>query len=124
MDQPRSRAVPSSLRLSDGGHSRDGTQPGSLYTHYTDKNRTSSSATSTHELLEKDKGWALSDSPKSAINSAFPPPTRASYDTPVLPPRRVITEKDRWVCLTQYSPASPSPTQPNSPLDAHVRRTL
>ena len=124
MDQPRSRAIPSSLSL--GNRGGNGTQPGRVYTHHTDTKRTSSSA-STHELL--DKSWGLNDSPTS-FNRGFPPPPHASYDNLALPPRRIVTEKNRWVRIIQHSLASPAQAQPISPahadidIDADVRHTF
>lgn len=103
MDQPRSRAIPA-LSLGNAGGNGESTQPDRFYTHHADTKRTSSTTTSTYEL--SGKAWSLSDPPNRAINRAFPQPPRASYDIPALPSRRVITEKNRWVCLTQHYPAS------------------
>ena len=87
-----------------GGGNGDGTQHGRAYTYHSDTSRTLSTSSTIHGLSEK--AWSLKNTPSGngTINRDRPPSSRASYHTPELPPRRVITEKNRWVRFS--SPAS------------------
>lgn len=110
MDQ--SRTIPSLPTGNGGGGGGGGNGgPGShrsrLYTtDFTSTDtkrdaRDASASTNASSYEVSEKAWGLNDPP---INRPSPPPSASlPYSAAAFPPRKIITEKDRWVRINPHS---------------------